>query len=87
MAEKENGVLISSKEVYDSVQEMQKTLQRIETRLDHLECQIKDSKVTEAKSRADEAFKYVEKVEARQLWLWGLVIASVLSNVLRLLIK
>lgn len=96
MAE-QNGVLISSKEMYGLVQDVSRSLQRIESRLDMLETKMEYANSADERSRtainlADDAKqqtqelqKQIEKVESRQLWLWMVLISGFVLGAINLL--
>ncbi|MBH8605983.1 alanine-zipper protein [Thermoactinomyces sp. CICC 10521] len=91
--EKENvAVVITPKEMYELVQEVTRSLQRIEARLDILESKIATANnadersrqalnmAEDANQRANEAFEKAKEVETRQLWLLGIIIVEVISG-------
>jgi hypothetical protein len=93
----ENGVVISTKEMYGLVQEVSRSLQRIESRLDMLEAKMEyansaDERSREAFNLAEDAKhqtkelqKQIEKVESRQLWLWMILISGFVLGAINLL--
>lgn len=59
----DNGVVISAKEMYDLIQEMTKTLQRIDSRLDVLEAKMESANRADERSR--EALHKAENAEGK----------------------
>jgi hypothetical protein len=92
MGERSTGIVITQKELYDLVQEVTRSLQRIEARLDILESKIATANnadersrtaldlADEAKKRADEAFEKAKEIENRQLWLLGIIVAELVTG-------
>ncbi|MGA9175126.1 MAG: alanine-zipper protein [Thermoactinomyces sp.] len=92
MGERSTGIVITQKELYDLVQEVTRSLQRIEARLDILESKIATANnadersrkalnmAEDANQRANEAFEKAKEVETRQLWLLGIIIVEVISG-------
>lgn len=91
--EKENvAVVITPKEMYELVQEVTRSLQRIEARLDVLETRIQSANnadersrqainlAEDAQQRANYAYEKAKEVETRQLWLWGIIISEVIAG-------
>ena len=92
---------IPLKELYDLVQEMARGQQRIESRLDKLEAKLEAKletanqadkrsqealdKAKEAMTKAEAAHALADKVEGRQVWLWMLVIASLIQGAIQAL--
>lgn len=93
----ENGVVISTKEMYGLVQEVSRSLQRIESRLDMLEAKMEHAHsadersreafnlAEDAKQQSQELQKQIEKVESRQLWLWMVLISGFVLGAINLL--
>jgi hypothetical protein len=78
------------REMYELIQGMSKTLQRIESRLDVLEAKMQlishsDERSRAALNKAEEALQLSKKLESQQSWLWKSVIGSCLASLIGLL--
>ncbi|MFD1444342.1 hemolysin XhlA family protein [Thermoactinomyces vulgaris] len=75
---KDNGVVISNKEMYDMIQRMAGSLQRIEARLDQMEEKMEsthnaDERSREALNKAEDALDLAKKIEDQIIWMWRIV--------------
>jgi len=74
----DNGVVISNKEMYDMIQEMARSLQRIEARLDQMEEKMEfahsaDERSRDALNKAEDALDLSRKIEDQLIWMWRIV--------------
>lgn len=85
-----NGVVISIKEMYATLQEVSRALQRIESRLDKLEGKVEiayqaDERSRLALNKAEDALELSQKVEGQIAWLWRTAIGALIVGAIEAL--
>ncbi|MBH8609433.1 hemolysin XhlA family protein [Thermoactinomyces sp. CICC 10521] len=85
-----NGVVISIKEMYATLQEVSRALQRIESRLDKLEGKVEiayqaDERSRAALNKAEDALELAQKVESQIAWLWRTAIGALIVGAIEAL--
>ncbi|SFJ83394.1 hypothetical protein [Thermoflavimicrobium dichotomicum] len=82
----EQGAVISVKEIYNQMQEMNKSLQRIESRLAVFEAKMESLKTVDERSilakdlaenainQSNEAIRLAEKLDSHITWIWRTII-------------
>lgn len=82
---KDNGVVISNKEMYDMIQRMAGSLQRIEARLDQMEEKMEsthnaDERSREALNKAEDALDLAKKIEKKHDWAWKATVSTLITT-------
>ncbi|SDZ01164.1 hemolysin XhlA family protein [Thermoactinomyces sp. DSM 45892] len=94
MDTEKSGIFISGKEMYESItqigNEFRDTSQQILTRLSVLESKFEGLGQTEERSRealrkADEAYHMASKIENQQVWLWRILVSSLVTGAITIL--
>ncbi|SEN79722.1 hemolysin XhlA family protein [Lihuaxuella thermophila] len=81
----DNGVVISTRELYDMIQEMARSLQRIEARLDQMEEKMEsaltaDERSREALNKAEDALELARKLEDQLIWMWRIIAGAIATG-------
>ncbi|SFX83562.1 Haemolysin XhlA [Thermoactinomyces sp. DSM 45891] len=92
MDEERQGIYISGKEMYESIQAIGSTSQQILTRISVMEAKLEDFGQTEERSReairkSEEAYDIASKIESQQVWLWRIVSGSLVTGAITLLLS
>jgi len=93
----DQGVVISPKEMYELLRNVDKSLEEIKADIRSLKEKMVDVEQADERSRkaldmakdamrkAEAAHALADKVEGRQVWLWMLVIASLIQGAIQAL--
>lgn len=81
----ENGVTITLREIYDSVQEVAAGVRRLDERITRLEEKTRETDEVDERSRkalqtAEAAMEEVKELKANQIWLWRTVIGALITG-------
>lgn len=81
----ENGVTITLREIYDSVQEVAAGVRRLDERITRLEEKTRETDEVDERSRkalqtAETALEEVNELKANQTWLWRTVIGALITG-------
>lgn len=82
-----SGVVITQREMYDLIQVVSRSLQRMESKLEHLEEKIADSneideRSWEALAAANEALEIAKETKNQLDWFWKTVVSGVILAVI-----
>jgi hypothetical protein len=75
-----SGVVITQREMYDLIQVVSRSLQRMESKLEHLEEKIADSNEIDERSR--EALEIAKETKNQLDWFWKTVVSGVILAVI-----
>ncbi len=86
----DGNVIITTKEMYNALQEVSQGLQRIEGRLDKLESKVESAHQADERSRealeiAKDAHELAKKLETKQEWVWRAIIGALVTGVIGVL--
>lgn len=86
----DQGVVISPKEMYDLLRNIEKNLQEIKSDIRFLKekadvADQADKRSRKALEKAEEALKLAEKVENHQTWLWRAIMGSLIAGAIGIL--
>jgi hypothetical protein len=79
------GVVVTQREMYNSLQRANQALQRIESRLDILEEKMEEASKVDERSRqaldtANDALELAKKNESELQWLWRTIIGGLVVS-------
>lgn len=81
----ENGVTITLREIYDSVQEVAAGVRRLDERITRLEEKTRETDEVDERSRkalqtAEAALEEVKELKAGQTWLWRTIAGALITG-------
>ncbi|MBH8601195.1 hemolysin XhlA family protein [Thermoactinomyces sp. CICC 23799] len=82
-----SGVVITQREMYDLIQEVSRSLHRMESKLENLEEKIEDVVEADERSRealntANEALEIAKETKNQLDWFWKTVVSGVILAVI-----
>lgn len=81
----EQGVIITLREIYDTMQEVAAGVRRLDERITRLEEKTRETDEVDERSRkalqtAEAALEEVKELKAGQNWLWRMVVGSLITG-------